>query len=176
MNAGDVFRFVNIADIHVWMIISEPARDRTKVLMVSFTTWQPHLDQACILEAGEHPFVVHRTVVDYSRAKIVTDVQLESLRRAGRLQFLDSLSPAAEKDPPVRDAVTHDRYRTRRHSRRPGAGRLTGVRGSDKLGTSAPFLVGPLSIADTLVTDAAVPDETVQTYTAAGLRVTRAAK
>lgn len=27
MNAGDVFRFVNIADIHVWMIISDPARD-----------------------------------------------------------------------------------------------------------------------------------------------------
>jgi hypothetical protein len=94
MNAGDVFRFVNIADIHVWMIISDPNRDPTKLLMVSFTTWQPHLDHACIIEAGEHPFVVHRTVVDYSRAKVVTNAQLESLRRAGRLQLLDPLTAA----------------------------------------------------------------------------------
>jgi hypothetical protein len=93
MRAGDVFRFTNIADIHVWMIISDPGRDASKVLMVSFTTWQPYLDQACVLEAGDHPFVVHKTVVNYARAKVVTDAQLESLRRAGRLQPLEALSP-----------------------------------------------------------------------------------
>lgn len=46
MRAGDVFRFTGIADIHVWMVISDPARDAAKVLMVNFTTWEPHLDQA----------------------------------------------------------------------------------------------------------------------------------
>ena len=50
------------------------------------------------------------------------------------------------------------------------------VAASDKLGTSAPFLVGPLSIVDSLVTDAGVPDETVKVYADAGVAVTRAPK
>ena len=45
------------------------------------------------------------------------------------------------------------------------------VAASDKLGTSAPFLVGPLSIVDRLVTDAAVPDETARAYAEAGIEV-----
>jgi DeoR/GlpR family transcriptional regulator of sugar metabolism len=47
------------------------------------------------------------------------------------------------------------------------------VAASDKLGTSAPFLVGPLSIVDRLVTDPAVPEETVRAYTDAGIEVVR---
>ncbi|HEY8667283.1 MAG TPA: hypothetical protein VIL86_11490 [Tepidisphaeraceae bacterium] len=94
MNAGDVFRFVGIADIHVWTIISDPARDRQKLLMVNFTTWEPHVDQACIIEPGEHPFITGRTQVNYSKSKVVTDAQLESLRAKRRLEFLESLSPA----------------------------------------------------------------------------------
>ena len=50
------------------------------------------------------------------------------------------------------------------------------VAASDKLGTSAPFLVGPLSVVNTLVTDPAIPDDAVRAYTDAGIRVTRAAK
>jgi hypothetical protein len=95
VRAGDVFRFTGIADVHVWMIISDPARDPAKVLMVNFTTWEPHLDQACIIEAGEHPFVAHRTVINYARSRIVPDAALEQLRNAGRLQLLnDPLSAA----------------------------------------------------------------------------------
>jgi hypothetical protein len=89
VKAGDVFRFVGIADVHVWMIISDPARDLQKILIVNFTTWEPHLDQACVVEAGEHPFVVHKTVVNFARARIVTDAALEQLRAAGRLQLLN---------------------------------------------------------------------------------------
>src|SRR3954463_12349845 len=76
------------------MIISDPARDLQKILIVNFTTWEPHLDQACVVEAGEHPFVVHRTVVNYARVRIVPDATLEQLRTAGRLQLLnDPLTP-----------------------------------------------------------------------------------
>lgn len=49
---------------------------------------------ACIIEAGEHPFVVHKTVINFARARIVTDEVLEKLKSANRLQLLgDSLSP-----------------------------------------------------------------------------------
>ena len=47
------------------------------------------------------------------------------------------------------------------------------VASSDKLGTSAPFLVGPLSIVDRLVTDGSAAEETVRTYTEAGIEVAR---
>jgi DeoR/GlpR family transcriptional regulator of sugar metabolism len=45
---------------------------------------------------------------------------------------------------------------------------------SDKLNTSAPFVAGPLSVVDRLVTDAGVSDETAQVYTDAGIEVVRA--
>jgi hypothetical protein len=94
MKAGDVFRFLGIAEIHAWTIISDPARDAQKVPMVNFTTWDPALDQACIIEPGEHPFIVGRSLVNFARSKVVTDLQLEALRAKARLQFLDPLSAA----------------------------------------------------------------------------------
>lgn len=50
---------------------------------------------------------------------------------------------------------------------------VVAVAASDKLGTSAPFLVGPFSIVDRLVTDAAVPDDTIRAYADAGVEVIR---
>jgi len=91
MNTGDVFRFIGIADIHVWMIISDPVKDPSHVLMVNFTSWGPHEDQACIFECGEHPFIKHRTCVNYPRAKVVTDHTLELLKKANKLELLDPL-------------------------------------------------------------------------------------
>lgn len=94
MRAGDALRFSGIADIHVWMIVSDPQRDPARVLMVSFTTWQPHLDQACIVEVGEHPFITGRTVINFSRARLTTNDVLDQLAAAGRFQPLAPLSPA----------------------------------------------------------------------------------
>lgn len=48
------------------------------------------------------------------------------------------------------------------------------VAASDKLGTSAPFLVGPLSMVDKLITDAALPDDRAAVYSEAGIEVIRA--
>ena len=56
------------------------------------------------------------------------------------------------------------------------AGEVLVVAASDKLGTSAPFLVGPLSLVDILVTDAALPDDAERAYADAGIRVTRASQ
>jgi hypothetical protein len=92
MNAGNVFQFVGIADIHAWTIISDPVNHPSRLLIVNFTTWDPRVDQACVLQAGVHPFIVARTCVNYPRARIVTDAVLEQLRAAGRLRMHPSLS------------------------------------------------------------------------------------
>jgi hypothetical protein len=49
------------SDDHHWMIISDPKADPARVVIVCFVTYQEYLDEACILEAGEHPFIKHKT-------------------------------------------------------------------------------------------------------------------
>jgi DeoR/GlpR family transcriptional regulator of sugar metabolism len=48
------------------------------------------------------------------------------------------------------------------------------VAASDKLGTSAPFVVGPLTIVNRLVTDTGVSEAAAKVYTGAGIEVVRA--
>ncbi len=92
MRAGDVFRFPEIAEKHVWMIISDPARDPAKVLMVNFTSHAPHLDQACLVNPGEHPFITTQTLINYARAKLVANAAADALKASGRLDVLAPLS------------------------------------------------------------------------------------
>ena len=87
MNAGDVFQFQGGAERHAWVIISDPAVDPEHVLMVNFTTWDPHIDQACVLEPGDHPFITTRTCVNYPRAKEVSDDALEQYGRPPDFAF-----------------------------------------------------------------------------------------
>jgi hypothetical protein len=67
MNAGDLFKFRNLADIRAWTIISDPSVDANSVLIVNLTSWDRHEDQACVFKAGDHPFIVNKTCVAYSR-------------------------------------------------------------------------------------------------------------
>jgi hypothetical protein len=90
MNAGDTFLTPTIND-HLWMVISEPSLDPSLVV-VCFLSWQPHHDQACVVEAGEHPFVVHSTCVNYSGAELVQDSILERLKADGKLRVRQPLS------------------------------------------------------------------------------------
>jgi len=64
VNAGDVFRLSGIADIHTWVVLSDPALNPQKVLIVNFTSWDRLEDQACVLDLGDHPFIRDRTCVN----------------------------------------------------------------------------------------------------------------
>ena len=79
MNAGDTFRIPEPGtslDSHLWVVISDPAVDPVRVLIVNFTTRRQDSDHACILQAGEHPFVHHETCVNYAGAKAVSAAQI----------------------------------------------------------------------------------------------------
>jgi hypothetical protein len=86
MNAGDTF-LIPALDDHLWIVLSDPAIDRVNVVLVCLLSWQPHHDQACILEPGDHPFVKHSTCVHYPWARTVTDARLEELKRDGKLRL-----------------------------------------------------------------------------------------
>jgi hypothetical protein len=53
MEAGDTFRLVGVADRHTWVILSDPAIDEGRVLVVSFTGDFPGMDPSCIVEVEE---------------------------------------------------------------------------------------------------------------------------
>lgn len=114
MTAGDTFLALDYQPPHLWMILSDPGQDPQRVILVNFTSWKPYHEQHCIVEPGEHPFVIHRTCINYRRSREVTLAALEVLvkwRKAlpqqavdavllGRIQAaatLSSLMPASHK-------------------------------------------------------------------------------
>jgi len=92
MKTGDTFLFEDGSDDHLWMVISDTAADAERVVIVKFLSWQPHYDQSCVLDGGEHPFVKHATCVDFPGAKVPTLAQLELLERQGMLKHKAPLS------------------------------------------------------------------------------------
>src|ERR1700678_1642254 len=93
MNAGDTFLAPKFDD-HLWMVISDPAIDPDHVVIVFFLSWQENYDQACIVQAGEHPFVKHATCVAYPAAKVTTNAKLDAAVASGKLKIKSPLSPA----------------------------------------------------------------------------------
>jgi hypothetical protein len=85
VKAGDTFLVSLAADEHLWMIISEPAADPERVLVVNFSTWKPYHDQACVLNPGDHPFLTRRTCVNYPEARVASDAILEKLLAAKQI-------------------------------------------------------------------------------------------
>jgi hypothetical protein len=79
-------------DSHLWVVISDPVVDAERVLIVNFTTRRKDSDPACILQAGEHPFVHHETCVNYAGAKVVSRAQIQILLQRGLLSSHTSLS------------------------------------------------------------------------------------
>ena len=100
MNAGDTFRIPQPGtslDSHLWVVISDPAQDANEILIVNFTTLRADSERACVLVAGEHPFVKHDTCVNYRGAKVVSEASIESLIKAGHVQAHATVSSAILK-------------------------------------------------------------------------------
>jgi len=91
VNAGDTFFFSD----HLWMVISEPTEDEENILVVNFNTWKPWGDPACVLNAGEHPFIRHRTYVNYRDALVMSRDELAMLLR------LNQAAPRAPLSEPL---------------------------------------------------------------------------
>ena len=117
MNAGDTFFVQQIGklyDSHLWMVLSDPALDADKVLIVSLTTWGKDDDPACILNIGDHPFVRQKSFIKYSHAKVVSEQQLEEFRTRGQIHVQASLSASVLKR--VRDGAAESRFMALGHA------------------------------------------------------------
>jgi hypothetical protein len=86
MKAGDTFRPADPSvDIHLWVIISDPELDPSRVLIVSLTTFRPKKESVCLLDIGDHSFIRHKTCVAYNLANAPPLAQLEMARDRGDL-------------------------------------------------------------------------------------------
>jgi hypothetical protein len=92
---GDTFLYRRSGlDNHLQIVLSDPSLDAAKVVVVNFSSWEPYKEQACIVEPGEHPFVVKRTCVPYRFAATVTLAFLEDRESRGHIAKQQPLSAA----------------------------------------------------------------------------------
>ena len=71
--------------IHLWVVISAPDPS-DRVVIANLTSCRgPGDDEACVFSSGDHPFIYHKTYVNYADAKIVPLVKLDELAKQGYL-------------------------------------------------------------------------------------------
>src|ERR1017187_5907056 len=94
MEAGDTFYLPDkSADGHLWIVVSDPGRNPNRVLLVSMTSYDVSKEVACLIDAGEHPKVIHKTCISYKPTRQTSLENLDSLRDSGSLKMQEPVSP-----------------------------------------------------------------------------------
>lgn len=72
MKKGDAFQIDDGEGkrSHLWIVISAPLPDGS-LITVNCTTRRQGSDGSCLIEAGDHPFILHDTIIAYDRAVVV---------------------------------------------------------------------------------------------------------
>jgi hypothetical protein len=91
VNAGDTFIPPKPYD-HLYMVISDPAMDRDRVVLVNFTSYEPEEEDCCLANPSEHVFLTKKSCVRYKDARIATVDSLTKLVQTGQLRSHQPLS------------------------------------------------------------------------------------
>ncbi len=104
VQAGDTFLLpLNYGVVpHLWVILTDPD-ENGEVLGANLTSHDVFKDTTVTLEAGEHPFIRRKTVVNYPEAKIIHAETLESSVERGYAEQKEPCSPELLKK--IRDGV-----------------------------------------------------------------------
>lgn len=62
------FTFFEPPEEHLWLVASSVTQD--EVVVFNFTTVRRYSDTSFVIEAGEHPFVTHKTCIPWQYAKL----------------------------------------------------------------------------------------------------------
>src|SRR5262249_28006231 len=93
MEAGETFYLPDkSADGHLWIVISGPKKDPDRVLLVSMTSYDVDKEDVCLIDAGEHPKVKHKTCICDKPARVTSLENLDRLRGSGYLQMQEPVS------------------------------------------------------------------------------------
>lgn len=100
---------------HLWVILTEPEPGTGRAVIVNLTTKRPHSDVTVVLQPGDHPFVQHETVVNYSDARMVETRRLEAAILSGlcrRHQSLDARILKRIQDGLLKSPFTPNKIKT----------------------------------------------------------------
>lgn len=75
------------------MVISDPEKDPSQIVLVNFTKWQNNHDKTCVVQPGEHPYVAVRSIVYYPAPLVKTLKNLQQSEAYGLLKYHTDLSP-----------------------------------------------------------------------------------
>jgi hypothetical protein len=78
---------------HLYVICSDPTIDHANVLLVSFTTWKPKEENCCIVQAGEHPFIKHKSCIRYKDPGRASVAGIQHLEKCSNLKRREPVSP-----------------------------------------------------------------------------------
>jgi len=95
VKAGDAFLIPNEYKVkHLFVLISDPDKNPESVYLVMVSTHEIGKDETCILEAGDHPRINHRSVVIYEvpPAWFISVSELKSLVEKGIFGVQPSVS------------------------------------------------------------------------------------
>jgi len=93
VNRADTF-IPSGADSHLWVVVSDPARNPHEVVLVNLSTQAPWKDNTCVVLPHEHAWVQHPSVVMYGDARIESGESLRRIEEAGLLDKCPSVSDA----------------------------------------------------------------------------------
>lgn len=65
---GDTFIIPSLGEggiSYLCIVLSDPTRNREKLVIVNFTRWDEGKDDSCVIEAEEHPWLKHTSCIDY---------------------------------------------------------------------------------------------------------------
>lgn len=80
MNAGDTFFLKRgVADRHLRVIISDPARFPDQVVFVTMTSFDVTKEGVCRIQPGEHDWVKNLTCIAYDRIAMCRAEDLENM-------------------------------------------------------------------------------------------------
>jgi hypothetical protein len=63
---------------HLWILITDPRPESQKSVIVSVTTLRSHSDQTVILRKGDHPYILHDSVISYQDAQEFSVIKIQS--------------------------------------------------------------------------------------------------
>jgi hypothetical protein len=93
MEAGNTFYLPDKSAYgHLWIVISDPKKNPDRVLLVSMTSYDVDKEDVCLIEAGEHPKVKHKTCIYYKPARATSLENLLRLRDSGYLDMQEPVS------------------------------------------------------------------------------------
>jgi len=78
---------------HLYIVISNPLKNPTEVVLVSLTTKDCGVDESCVVSAEDHPSISHESCIDYARARILTEAAIDNAVANKRVRLTQNASP-----------------------------------------------------------------------------------